>query len=644
MTPDEAKKYILAHAVEALTPDGKSQHKDIYSLDCGFVCPVCGSGEGPDGTGLRRPPEDPLHFHCFSAKCSFRHGDIFDLLAMKDGLSSKALFPQKLENACRYFNITLDHPTTSYNGNAPRSSSPSLEVEPDDLSGEIMSYHDDLSACNYLTKRGLSEETQNKFMCGFCANWSVKPGAPTSARIIIPSGPDSYLARAISDNTPAPKITRGKKALFNRYALTKEKVFVVEGEIDAMSIEELGFPSIGLASASNLNLLIEALEDIEIIDRPTLILALDNDTGGKKAAIELMKRLNKLGVIYTAPAVDELYSGAKDANEALLNGRDAFKERLAAAMATDPYQSKSASSETEALLNDLKNNTRPAPISTGIWPLDEAIEGGLYAGLYVMGAISSLGKTTLMLQIADNIAAAGHDVLIFALEMSRRELIAKSISRLTAKACASKGIKEMNATARSVRDILSGQNNATQYAAILEAIKAYREFSDRVFILEGLGDIGIEQITNSIVTHIAARKQKPVVFIDYLQIIHDDDTRKTDKQRVDDAVLALKRLSRDYALPVFTVSSFNRDNYKAEVDMTAFKESGAIEYGSDVLIGLQLGIMSQNRKISTADLKEEKRKEPRSISLEVLKNRNGRPNGTVNFNFYKRFNWFDADR
>ena len=51
--------------------------------------------------------------------------------------------------------------------------------------------------------------------------------------------------------------------------------------------------------------------------------------------------------------------------------------------------------------------------------------------MYCVGAISSLGKTTFVTQIADQIAAQGTDVLIFSIEMSRWEIISKSISRHT---------------------------------------------------------------------------------------------------------------------------------------------------------------------------------------------------------------------
>ena len=52
-------------------------------------------------------------------------------------------------------------------------------------------------------------------------------------------------------------------------------------------------------------------------------------------------------------------------------------------------------------------------------------------------------------------------------------------------------------------------------------------------------------------------------------------------------MMELKRLSRDYKLPLIGISSFNRDSYTEAVSMKSFKESGAIEYSSDVLMGLQ---------------------------------------------------------
>ena len=127
-------------------------------------------------------------------------------------------------------------------------------------------------------------------------------------------------------------------------------------------------------------------------------------------------------------------------------------------------------------------------------------------------------------------------------------------------------------------------------------------------------------------------------------MIISNNEKLNDKQTIDRAVLGLKRLSRDYKIPVIAISSFNRQSYKEEVSMASFKESGALEYGSDVLIGLQLqGAGSKNfdemqQKSISNDMQT-----PRRIELKILKNRNGRTGDTINYKFYSAFNFFEED-
>ena len=74
--------------------------------------------------------------------------------------------------------------------------------------------------------------------------------------------------------------------------------------------------------------------------------------------------------------------------------------------------------------------------------------------------------------------------------------------------------------------------------------------------------------------------------------------------------------------------------------MEAFKESGAVEYSSDVLIGLQLkgaGKKVGNEKFNPT---EAKRKNPREVELVVLKNRDGAVGDKVSFEYYSMFNYF----
>ena len=320
------------------------------------------------------------------------------------------------------------------------------------------------------------------------------------------------------------------------------------------------------------------------------------------------------------------------------------------AEAAAAYQRESVEGYIDSFFNGVSDSVNTPAIPTGFNGLDKLLEGGLYEGLYIVGAISSLGKTTFVLQAADQIAAAGQDVIIFSLEMARSELIAKSISRLTYKRA------QRKADAKTTRGITTGKRYAMysdMEKSIIEAAREeYREFSRHIWIREGMGDLGAEQVRTEIKRHIAITGRVPVIVIDYLQILAPYDMRATDKQNTDKTVLELKRISRDYKLPVIGISSFNRDNYTAPVNMAAFKESGAIEYSSDVLIGLQYQGMDYQE--GEADGARQKRirklnkdndiaaREGRGIEIElkVLKARNGGKGTSDPLTFYPMFNSF----
>lgn len=285
--------------------------------------------------------------------------------------------------------------------------------------------------------------------------------------------------------------------------------------------------------------------------------------------------------------------------------------------------------------------------STGLKGLDKILDGGLYAGLYIVGAISSLGKTTLCLQIGDYIAAHGQDVLVFSLEMSRRELMAKSLSRIMA--------QKDRSNAKTTRAILQGQKNwnPAEQSLLADSIAEYAESTGQhLYISVGMGDITPDTIRAATIRHYMKTGNYPVIIIDYVQILAPSDVKATDKQNMDKAVLELKRISRDYNTPVIGISSFNRDNYTAPVNMAAFKESGSLEYSSDVLIGLQYDFMEpregerkearaarieQDTKQAIAAAKEGK---PIIINAKVLKNRNG-SKGTAIMQFTPMFNYFE---
>ena len=295
-------------------------------------------------------------------------------------------------------------------------------------------------------------------------------------------------------------------------------------------------------------------------------------------------------------------------------------------------------------------------IPTGFCALDGELDGGLYPGLYIIGAISSLGKTTFCLQMADQIAkGSGRDVLVFSLEMSREELMAKSVSRLTAE----ESLKANGnlSQAKSTRGILSGERFASYSESdrnlIARAIDEYRTFAGRIYIHEGNGETTSETIRRVTERHASATGNAPVVLIDYLQIIDPGRSARglTDKQATDRNVKALKSLSCDLEATVVCISSFNRDNYSSSVNMASFKESGAIEYSSDVLMGLQYkemdgiskdggNVRAKAQNITEKAAKDAKSLKPVRLQLKIIKNRNG-SKGSVDFDFYPAFNRFE---
>ena len=283
---------------------------------------------------------------------------------------------------------------------------------------------------------------------------------------------------------------------------------------------------------------------------------------------------------------------------------------------------------------------------TGFNKLDRAIK--ITDGLYIIGAISSLGKTTFTLQIADHIAESGRDVIIFSLEMSRKELIDKSICRMIF----SDWIKNQRTSDKErlkneleIQTLNPGQiaspsalNISDEKLSQLETktSKYFQTIAKRTSIYESVGNVGVTEIAERVTKYVYYSGNKPLVIIDYLQLLAPIDPHFTDKQNTDKNVLELKRLSRELEIPIIAISSLNRANYNESINMSAFKESGAIEYSSDVLLGLQLaGAGDKDFNVDMA-----KSQEPRQIELKILKNRRGKTGGSIKFEYYASRQFF----
>lgn len=639
--------------------------KQLYPQDKsgkGIICPLCGNGSGSSGDGIRENPKskNPGSLTCF--KCGFS-GDVIDLIGQERSLS----FLEATNAAAAELNIAIDEiRTTNRQGAAQRDFAAETIGKPTERknplkdtqepqSADYTEYYkecrarlDAPEAVSYLQDRGISYDTAARAGIGYdpAADPANAPGAAAAAykphpaaRIIIPTSRAHYVGRAIAAGTPDKykklNARNSRPGIFNEAALYAEgtaPVFVCEGAFDALSILEAGRAAIAINSTSNVELLLSMLEAKPT--RSTLIICLDNDNAGTEAARKLKQGLQRLNVSCTSA---DICNGAKDPNEALIANKEKFSKAIAGAVEQATRPDNVNRYISELMSGEIERFKEAKDRKTGFTNLDMET-GGLYAGLYCIAAISSLGKTTFAHQMADQIAAAGEEVLFFSMEQSRLELVSKSLARITAR----------NNIATAV-DSLSIRRGFLPESVLKAADDYTQAVQDRISIIEGNFNCNISFIGDYIRQYIQRTGKRPAVFIDYLQILQPGEEHQKQQKReaIDNAVTELKRISREHELSVFIISSVNRANYLTPIDFESLKESGGIEYTCDVIWGLQLQCLNEplfdtkdKIKEKRQRVKEAKAADPRKIELVCLKNRYGRATFSCAFDYYPRYDLF----
>lgn len=295
-----------------------------------------------------------------------------------------------------------------------------------------------------------------------------------------------------------------------------------------------------------------------------------------------------------------------------------------------------------AYAKDLNKFTQGGNIPTGFTELDLNLGGGLFSGLYVIGATPGLGKTTFCLQIADNIAGSSRPVMFFSLEQSRLELVTKSISRTARKMYPN--------SQRELKNSLQIRKGYTSDATA-GALQKYREtVAPHMHIIEGNFETNIDTIRATVQRYISRNTIRPAVIIDYLQIVKPGKGSKARDTRaaVDEVLTELKRMSRDFEIPVICISTLNRTNYSKTMGLESFKESGGVEYTADVAIGMQYEIISEldgkNENSDREAVNAEKNKTERKIVLICLKNRYGKGYFQIKYKYFPIFDYFIEEK
>ena len=90
------ERYIREHATEYFKHDKSGK---------GYVCPICGSGTGENGTGITENPKSKGHFTCWGGDC-FKNADIFEIIGKQFSLMD---FNEIFHKACELFGVAVDY-------------------------------------------------------------------------------------------------------------------------------------------------------------------------------------------------------------------------------------------------------------------------------------------------------------------------------------------------------------------------------------------------------------------------------------------------------------------------------------------------------------------------------------------------------
>lgn len=257
-------------------------------------------------------------------------------------------------------------------------------------------------------------------------------------------------------------------------------------------------------------------------------------------------------------------------------------------------------------------------LSTGLNDLDRYILGLNKGELILIAARPGMGKTSIALNIAMNVAKkSGKTVAVFSLEMSREQLVSRLL--------ASEGLVPS-------QNLLTGQLNSDEWKRIAAAAQVL-----------SATDMRIDDNPMLSVSDMNAQCRRisnlGLVVIDYLQLMQSagGDSRKyageNRQQVVSDISRMLKIMAKELNVPVICLSQLSRASEgrpNKRPMLSDLRESGAIEQDADVVIGLY------REGYYNAECEE-----PNVSEAIVLKNRKGQT-GTVKLAWLAEYTTFAA--
>lgn len=322
-------------------------------------------------------------------------------------------------------------------------------------------------------------------------------------------------------------------------------------------------------------------------------------------------------------AIDLCYTSDEDAEQVLSRVEQEILDissRERADIEQWPDLVKSAMEEIEMIFQSKQGVTG---IPSGFVDLDEKLMGFKPGEMIILAARPSMGKTSLALNIAENLATPTkadpdvHPVAVFSLEMSNDQLVKRML-------CSRAGVPSHKLTGGYINQV--SHANLTQAASALMNAPIYLDDTGALEALE----------LRSRARRLKRSHNIEMVVIDYLQMLNFSKYAREGRQRETAGISgAMKAMAKELGVPVLVLSQLSRapetrDKF-AVPKLSDLRDSGSIEQDADVVCLLRRPCKYPG---------DENEHDKKLAILDVAKNRNG-PTGWVRLNFEDQFTRFE---
>ena len=231
---------------------------------------------------------------------------------------------------------------------------------------------------------------------------------------------------------------------------------------------------------------------------------------------------------------------------------------------------KTALEETFEKLDLLKNRKGGVTgLATGFPDLDNLTSGLQNSDLIIVAARPSMGKTTLALNMAQEIAVVKKEpVAFFSLEMSREQLAQRMLCSY------------VEIDAQRLRRGFLPEN---EYQRISVAVGP---LSEAPFFIDDTASISVLEM-RARARRLKMERGLAAVFVDYLQLMKGQDRVESRQQEISAISRSLKALAKELNCPVVALSQLNREVEKRPDKrpvLSDLLESGGIEANADVVL------------------------------------------------------------